>query len=65
LYVYPRAESNGGALINHPHIKKVEAPLMQISSSFIRENIRNKKDVRYMMPESVWDYIEEMHFYEK
>jgi len=65
LYVYPRPESSGGDLINHPHVKKVEAPLMQISSSFIRENIRNKKDVRYMMPESVWDYIEEMHFYEK
>jgi nicotinate-nucleotide adenylyltransferase len=65
LYVYPRPESNGGELINNPRVKKVDAPLMQISSSFIREAIRNKKDVRYMMPESVWNYIEEMHFYEK
>ncbi|MCX6290684.1 MAG: nicotinate (nicotinamide) nucleotide adenylyltransferase [Bacteroidetes bacterium] len=65
LYVYPRPESTGGELMNHPHVKKAEAPLMEISSSFIREAIRNKKDVRYMMPESVWNYIEEMHFYEK
>lgn len=65
LYVYPRPHSTGGELIKHPHIKKVEAPLMEISASFIREAIRNKKDVRYMMPESVWNYIEEMHFYEK
>ncbi len=65
LYVYPRPESNGGDLMNHPRVKKFDAPLMQISSSFIRDGIRNKKDVRYMMPESVWDYIEEMHFYEK
>ena len=65
LYVYPRPHSTGGELINHLHIKKVEAPLMEISASFIREAIRNKKDVRYMMPESVWNYIEEMHFYEK
>jgi nicotinate-nucleotide adenylyltransferase len=65
LYVYPRPHSSGGELMNHPNVKKVEAPLMEISSSFIREGIRNKKDVRYMLPESVWNYIEEMHFYEK
>jgi nicotinate-nucleotide adenylyltransferase len=65
IYAYPRPGSSGGDLIHHPHIKKVEAPLMEISASFIREAIRNKKDVRYMMPESVWNYIEEMHFYER
>ncbi len=65
LYVYPRPGSNGGELMNHPQVKKVDAPLMEISASFIRESIKNKKDVRYMLPESVWNYIEEMHFYEK
>ena len=65
LYVYPRPNCAGGELMNHPRVKKVDAPLMEISASFIRESIRNKKDVRYMMPESVWNYIEEMHFYEK
>jgi nicotinate-nucleotide adenylyltransferase len=38
---------------------------MEISASFIRKAIKDKKDVRYMMPESVYNYIEEMHFYEK
>src|SRR5436189_220352 len=52
-------------LMKDASIKFVPAPIMEISATFIRENIRNKKDVRYMMPESVWDYIEEMHFYEK
>jgi len=65
LYVYPRPKSNGGELIKHPKVKFVEAPLMEISASFIRDGIKSKKDVRYMMPESVWNYIEEMHFYEK
>jgi nicotinate-nucleotide adenylyltransferase len=63
LYVYPRTDSTGGDLMNHRHVKRVDAPLMEISASFIREAIRNKKDVRYMLPESVWEYIEEMHFY--
>lgn len=65
LYVYPRLNSTGGELLKEPNVKFIEAPVMEISASFIRESIRNKKDVRYMMPESVWDYIEEMHFYQK
>lgn len=51
--------------MKHAKAKFVQAPLMEISSTFIREGIRNKKDARYIMPESVWNYIEEMHFYEK
>src|SRR6185436_11230929 len=51
LYVYPRPGNNGGEFESHEKVKKVDAPLMEISASFIRESIRNKKDVRYMMPE--------------
>ena len=63
LYVYPRKSADGGELRNHPKVKWVDAPLVELSSSFIRESIKSKKDVRYMMPEKVWEYIEEMHFY--
>ena len=63
LYVYPRKDSAGGELINHPKVKKIPAPLMEISSSFIRDAIHNKKDIRYMLPEKVWEYIDEMSFY--
>jgi len=65
IYVYPRLGFTGGALATHPKVEMTEAPLMEISSSFIRESIKNKKDVRYMIPDSVFKYIEEMHFYEK
>jgi nicotinate-nucleotide adenylyltransferase len=63
LYVYPRRETDGGELKDHPKVKITDTPLMEISSSFIREAIKNNKDVRYMMPEKVSDYIEEMNFY--
>jgi len=63
LYVYPRKGSSGGDLINHPKVKVLDAPMMEISSTFIRDAIKNKKDVRYMLPESAWNYIEEMNFY--
>lgn len=65
IYVYPRPGSDGGEFKNHPNVKLTEAPQMDISSTFIRNSIKVKKDVRYMMPEKVFDYIDEMNFYEK
>lgn len=63
LYVYPRKDADAGELRNHPKVKIIPAPVMEISSSFIRESIKSKKDVRYMMPEKVWEYVDEMNFY--
>lgn len=65
IYVYPRPNHTGGALKDHPRVKWIDAPLMEISSSFIRKAIKDGKDVRYMMPESVADYMDEMNFYKK
>jgi nicotinate-nucleotide adenylyltransferase len=65
IYVYPRPGSDGGDLKKHKHVHFTEAPLIEISSTFLREAIHNKKDVRYFFPPSVWDYVKEMHFYEK
>jgi nicotinate-nucleotide adenylyltransferase len=65
LYVYHRPENDGGALKNHANVKLINAPLMEISSTLIRQAIREKKDVQFFVPEKVWEYIQEMHFYEK
>jgi nicotinate-nucleotide adenylyltransferase len=65
LYVYPRKGSDGGELLHHPKVKVVDAPMMELSATFIRNAIRDKKDVRYMLPSQVWEYVKEMHFYEK
>lgn len=65
LYVYPRPASDGGNLKSHANVKMVNAPLVEISASFIRAAIKVKKDVRYMLTEPVYHYIKEMHFYEK
>lgn len=65
IYVYPRRDSDGGELLHHPKVKVVGAPMMDISATFIRESIRQGKDVRYLLPDAVWKYIREMHFYEK
>ncbi len=61
-YIYPRTgyECNPA---EHQNCIFVSAPLLEISSSFIRESIKQKKDVRYFLHERVFKYIVEMHFY--
>lgn len=65
IYVYPRHHIEGEKFVNHPKVRMIDAPVMELSASFIRKAIKEKRDVRYMMPESVYKYIMEMHFYEK
>ena len=48
---------------NHPKIIKCEAPIMKISSSFIRKAISENKDVRYLLTPEVFKYVDEMKFY--
>jgi nicotinate-nucleotide adenylyltransferase len=65
IYVYPR-KSNAilpEEFKNHPKIRNVEAPVIEISSTFIREQHRAGKNVRPMLPEAVWKYLDEMNFY--
>lgn len=65
LYVYPRPGHSGGKLATHSHVTMVSTPQMDISSTFIREQIRLGHDVRYLLPEPVYQYLTEMHFYEE
>ena len=65
IYVYPRISTGvvPEKFQNHPKITEVKAPIMEISSTFIRNSIKNKKNIKPLLPESVWDYIDLMNFY--
>lgn len=66
IIVYPRPGFDRDKLIVHPNVTVAEgAPLMEISSSFIRDSIKKGKDVRHFMPQKVWEYLDEMNFYRK
>ena len=65
IYVYPRAGVFENDYLNNEKFRFIDAPLIEISSSFIRESIADGKDVSFFMPQKVSDYIKEMHFYEK
>jgi nicotinate-nucleotide adenylyltransferase len=65
IYIYNRPYYEAGDYEGHPNIKYFDAPLIEISASFIRNSISSGKDIRYMLAPRVYEYIKEMHFYEK
>ncbi len=77
LWVYPRhttmydLENRGDeTVVNELYANKNvhflrNVPLMAISSSFIRDQIKENKSPKYLLTPPVLKYIEEMHFYKK
>ena len=67
IYVYPRISAGKveTRFENHQKIHKVDAPIVEISSTLIRNGIKAKKNVRPMLTKEVWKYIDEMNFYRK
>ena len=77
IYVYPRISleedtSLKGELAeqnlqfkNHPKIQLIDAPVVEISSTFIRNNIKLGKNIRPLIPTKVWEYIDHNLFYKK
>lgn len=65
IYVYPRISEGkiNTQFDKHPKIHKIDAPIMELSSTFIRKSIKDGKNVRPMLPEHVWAYLDEMNFY--
>ena len=56
ILIYPRKNHEQKEPLP-PHIRKVDAPLLDISSSFICAAIKEGKDVRFFLPESTRNYI--------
>jgi nicotinate-nucleotide adenylyltransferase len=67
IYVYPRISSEIENLTfkNHPKIHLIDAPVVEISSTFIRDNIKKGKNVQPLLPLKVWEYIDHNNFYRK
>jgi len=67
IYVYPRisSEAENQELKNHPKIHLIDAPVVEISSTSIRENVKKGKNVQPLLPNKVWDYIDHNNFYRK
>lgn len=67
IYVYPRisSEEENLELKNNPKIHLIDAPVVEISSTDIRHNIKKWKNVQPLLPHKVWDYIDHNNFYKR
>mgnify|MGYP003457068595 CR=1 FL=1 len=81
IYVYPRLETKGSVEeaisldVENLDVKilqkfgtkihMIDAPVVEISSTFIRENIKKGKNVQPLLPAKVWEYIDHNNFYKK
>ena len=65
VYVYPRIDDNVDAILKHKNLKIIKAPQIELSATYIRQAIKAKKDVRFLLSEKVYNYVREMHFFKK
>jgi nicotinate-nucleotide adenylyltransferase len=67
ILVYPRisSETEKTGFENHSRVKFIDAPIVEISSTFIREAIKDKKNPKALLPEKVWNYIDHNNIYRK
>lgn len=63
LYVYPRPGAKSSPLAHHANVQMINAPLLDISATFIRDSIRHNKSIRYLVPEVVEQIIRTKGFY--
>jgi nicotinate-nucleotide adenylyltransferase len=64
LYVYPRpAATVDSVLKKHTSIKMVEAPVIEISATYIRNLIKQEKSIRYLVSEKVEELILARKYY--
>ena len=67
IYVYPRVNSGeiDQQFVNHAKIHRIDAPVIELSSTFIRESIKKGKNIDPMLPHKVSEYLAHNNFYKK
>lgn len=63
IFVYRRPSFDVGELQNHRQVEILEAPLLNISSSFIRDLRKKGKSIQYLVPQAVFEYIDANNLY--
>ena len=63
VHVYLRPGHPAGELAEHPNVTVYEAPLMQLSATYVRRCVREGNSIRYLVPEAVAREIEASGLY--
>jgi nicotinate-nucleotide adenylyltransferase len=63
ILVYRRPGQGASSWDDHPSVRFAEAPLLDISATFIRQGLREGKCMRYLLPDPVFRYLEDNRMY--
>jgi len=63
LYVYPRPSDKKSELSEHPNVHWVDAPILDISATFVRSLVKDGKSIKYLTPEPVEQLIKARKIY--
>lgn len=63
IYVYPRPGYENSDLATHPSVTITMTPLMELSATFIRKSLAQKKNVQYFVPDAVLEFIDAKNLY--
>lgn len=63
IYVYPRPGSDVSEWIGHPSVTLTETPQMEISSTFIRKALVDKKNIQFLVPDNVIAFMDSKNMY--
>lgn len=65
IFVYPRPHCESCELLSHPSVKLTSAPMIDISSTYIRRCLAENKSIRYLVADKVREKIERENYYKQ
>ena len=63
IQVYRRPGADAVELAEHPHVTVYDAPLMQLSATYVRQCIKAGRSIRYLVPDAVAEELEKSGLY--
>jgi nicotinate-nucleotide adenylyltransferase len=63
IYVYPRPEADVSEWMDHPSITLTATPQMEISSTFIRQALKDSRNIQFLVPENVIAFMDSKNMY--
>jgi len=65
LLVYPRPNYPAIKYLDLPNVQRLKVPVLEISSTHIRQLLKEGKSIRYLVPDKVYDYIMSTNWWRK
>jgi len=63
IYVYNRPGHERTSLAEDARIHFLDAPLLNLSATYIRQLLKDGKSVRYLVPDAVFEYLDGSNMY--